>query len=425
MRCGTLTYHLLFLLLLSALVAVPAAAQDETGNSCIDCHTDLDGKLAAPAMTMTEDVHYRRGLFCQDCHGGNPERGFAEGDPELAHSRRYDWRGAPKAIDIPEFCTRCHANVNYMKQYNPSLRVDQLLEYRSSRHGELLAEGDENVAQCVSCHGVHGILSVSDSRSPVHRANIPATCGACHADKALMKPYSLPTDQLAKYSSSVHGVLLLERGDAAAPACNDCHGNHGATPPGLNSIANACGECHALNRDLFNKSPHKKAFAEMELGECTTCHGHHDVTKTGDFMIGTGDKSICIDCHEDGEAGFEAAGAMKAQLDSLKNILASAEELLERAEQGGVDVESGRFDLQQARNVLIKARGAIHSFDPESFTKVTETGITEAGIVMEIGEAALHDLWLRQVGLAITIPLILLVALALYWKIRRIESPKH
>jgi predicted CXXCH cytochrome family protein len=269
---------------------------------------------------------------------------------------------------------------------------------------------------------VHGILPVTDSRSPVHRVNIPATCGNCHADPDYMRDYPIPTDQLAKYSRSVHGVLLLDQGDAAAPACNDCHGNHGASPPGLTSIANACGECHALNRDLFNKSPHKPAYAEMELGECTTCHDYHEVAKTSDKMLGVGDESMCINCHEDGDPGYQAAKLMRAQLDSLAAIIDSSAQLLERAEQGGVDVKGGRFDLQQAKSALIKARGAVHAFDPEPFAAIVHPGIAEARIVKEVGEAALHGLQMRRVGLAFSIPLILLVAFGLYWKIRRLES---
>ena len=65
-----------------------------------------------------------------------------------------------------------------------------------------------------------------------------------------MKEYGIPTDQYEKYSKSVHGVALLQKHDLGAPACNKCHGNHGATPPGVESISKVCGTCHALNADL-------------------------------------------------------------------------------------------------------------------------------------------------------------------------------
>lgn len=412
-------------LLVGSLFLFSGVAAGETGNSCINCHASLtDHRMREPAVGLEEDAHAVRGIFCHDCHGGNPDQGYLENDPALAHSARHNYRGVPQVTEIPEFCAACHGDVEYMKRYNPKLRVDQLLEYRSSWHGKLLAEGDQKVAQCVSCHGVHGILPVADSRSPVHRNNIPATCGHCHADPDYMSEYNISTDQLAEYTGSVHGKLLLEEGESAAPACNDCHGNHGATPPGLNSIANACGECHALQRDLFNQSPHKAAYEEMELGQCITCHGHHDVEKTSDEMFGVGEESMCITCHDEGDPGYDAARLMRVQLDSLIAIIDESGQLLEKAEQGGVDVKHGRFDLQSPQSALVKARGAVHGFDPEMFAAIVHPAISEARIVKEVGETALHDLWMRQVGLAFSIPLILLVALGLWVKIRRIESRK-
>ncbi len=68
---------------------------------------------------------------------------------------------------------------------------------------------------------------------------------------------------------------LLEKGDLSSPSCNDCHGNHGAVPPGVESISKVCGTCHVLNMELFEQSPHKKAFDENDYPECESCHGNH------------------------------------------------------------------------------------------------------------------------------------------------------
>ncbi|MBD3336752.1 MAG: hypothetical protein GF355_14665 [Candidatus Eisenbacteria bacterium] len=400
-----------------------AAGVAQSGSSCIDCHAALDDEvLSRPAELIEQDIHIQRDLSCEDCHGGNPDRGFEESDPSLAHSAEHGWRGVPRAVEIPEFCARCHSDVEFMKEYNPKLRVDQLLEYRSSHHGKLLAQGDAKVAQCVSCHGVHGMLPTSDTRSPVYHRNIPATCGECHADPDYMSGYDIPSDQLEEYRGSIHGKLLLEEGETGAPACNDCHGNHGAAPPGLASVANACGECHAINRDYFNQSPHAEAFEVMGLAECIACHGSHAVGPTSDAMVGVHDDAQCMECHGEGDGGYEAAQAISAQLDTLKTELETAGDLLDRAEQGGVDVKRGKFDLQEPKSALIKARGAVHYFDAEKVKEITQPAITQARRVQEYGEEALEDLRMRHVGLAFSIPLILLVALALYLAIRRMEG---
>ena len=402
-----------------------SVSRAESGSSCVDCHSEMGEKrLKDPVKGLTEDIHYAKGLGCQDCHGGDPKAGMAEGDPELAHNPAKGFVGAPLPKDIPEFCARCHSDVEFMKKFNPKLRVDQLAEYKSSQHGKLLETGDMKVATCVSCHGVHGILPVTDSRSPVHRSNVPATCAKCHSKAEYMRPYGIPTDQFDLYKSSVHGVKLLEKGDLAAPACNNCHGNHGATPPGLTSIAFACGECHANNRDFFNQSPHKDAYAQMNLGECTTCHNHHDIARPTDAMLGVGDSALCKRCHSRGDAGYEVAAKMSRHLDSLKSTLSHAHDLLTRAERGGVNVRLGKYDLHAADDALIKARTAVHYFSLEKFDEIAGAGIGEAQNIITQGEEALWDLRVRQIGLGISVPIILWVALALYLRIRRMERDR-
>ncbi|MEW5700764.1 MAG: cytochrome c3 family protein [Candidatus Zixiibacteriota bacterium] len=371
-----------------------------------------------------DDIHAAKGLGCQDCHGGDPTRGAEEGDPEQAHDPAKGFVGAPTSSQIPDLCGRCHSDVEFMKQYNPKLRVDQLLEYRSSHHGKSLAAGNTKVATCVSCHGVHGILAVNDTRAPVYKTNVAATCGRCHSDAAYMRGSGLPTDQVALYRRSVHGQKLLEEGDLSAPTCNNCHGNHGATPPGLTSVANTCGECHANNRDFFNQSPHKAAFADMGLGECTACHRHHDIEVPTDSMLGTQAGSMCANCHSEGDAGWDAAAAMDRAMDSLKATLIAAHDLLDRAGRGGIDVALGKFDLHAADDALIKARTAVHYFDTTKFAEIVSPGIGAAAQVITLGNDALDDLRMRRVGLSFSIPLVLLVALLLYLKIRKMERDK-
>lgn len=391
-------------------------------SSCITCHLEFDDPaIREPAVKFEEDVHNLRRLGCESCHGGNPAAGAEEGDPELAHDPKMGFRGAPSPGEIPEFCGGCHSNVEFIKQYNPKQRVDQLLEYKSSHHGKLLASGEQRVATCVSCHGVHGILPVKDTRSPVYKTNVAKTCAGCHGDTKLMASFGIPTNQFDLYKSSVHGHKLLEEGDLAAPTCNTCHGNHGATPPGLTSVSNACGECHANNLAYFNESPHKEAFAEMGIGECETCHGHHDVMHPDDDRIGVHEEAFCVRCHSEGDAGYAAAAVMGAGLDSLKRALSAAHEILDRAERGGVNVALGKFDLHSADDAVIKARTGVHYFDTTKFNAIIQTGLAETQNVMALGEEAMHDLWLRRVGLMFTVPVILWVAIALYLRIRRTE----
>ena len=65
---------------------------------------------------------------------------------------------------------------------------------------------------------------------------------------------------------------LLKKGDLGAPTCNNCHGNHGAVPPAVGSVANACGTCHGKIAELFATTRMKHRFVEEKLPGCATCH---------------------------------------------------------------------------------------------------------------------------------------------------------
>ena len=62
-------------------------------------------------------------------------------DPK-AHQAKDDFRAVKSPADIPDFCGRCHSNIEYMRHFNPSPRTDQLAEYWTSGHGKQLKKGD-------------------------------------------------------------------------------------------------------------------------------------------------------------------------------------------------------------------------------------------------------------------------------------------
>lgn len=405
---------LIALLLLASMA--PMVVAQVTTDSCTSCHQNLEGRLAKPAEGMADDAHAKRGLRCASCHGGNPERTGMD-----AHDRRAGYVGAPSAKDVPKFCARCHLNPEFMRRYNPRLPTDQYARFLTSVHGKRLAQGDTAVATCTSCHGVHPVRSTGDTRSPVFGQNVPATCARCHADVSRMKPYGIPTTQYAEYQQSVHGEALLKRGNRRAPACNDCHGNHGAAPPGVTSVANVCAQCHSAARDLFVKSPHKKAFDTLGMAECTVCHGTHKIEFPADAMIGTGAGSVCTQCHPAESAGSAAAGQMRASLEQVKTVIANAESMLAQASSAGMDVTDAQLDINGAKTALILARAVTHASSVSEVQKATAPGVAEAGKAQKIGEAALAELGFRRRGLSVTVAIIAFVAVTLWLKLRQLE----
>jgi len=313
-----------------------------------------------------------------------------------------------------------------MRRFNPSLPVDQLEKYRTSVHGTKNIQGDPKVAQCTSCHGAHAILPPSDPRSRINPANLAQTCAHCHSDSAYMKPYGIPTDQYDTFASSVHGVALLQRHDAGAPTCNSCHGNHGAVPPGVASISNVCGTCHALNAELFAGSAHKVAFDAQNLPECETCHGNHGIAAANTSMLGVSDGAVCRNCHSEdsNDKGFGVAQRMRTMVDSLATMEAIARSLVEAAEQKGMEISEAKFRLRDVRQFRLEAGTLVHAFDEARIRVVAEKGIAAAASIQHEGRAAIDEFYFRRIGLGVATLIITTIAVCLWLLIRRVEKKR-
>ena len=363
---------------LVGLVPQIATAEDPA-SSCLTCHGDKDTFDADKLAIVTgyaHDVHSEVGLSCQDCHGGNPDAATAE-DMDAAmdpNFRDNPYRGAPERADVPGFCGRCHSDPDYMRKFKPDLRIDQEVEYWTSHHGKALKQGDPNVATCIDCHGVHGILRPSDPVSPVFPKNVAKTCGHCHSDPNRMSGYTiagghpLPVDQAAKWERSVHAAAMFQKDDLTAPTCNDCHGNHGAAPPGVQSVGYVCGQCHGREATLFRASAKMEGFeAHNELiaddqstacadchegqepqasmtrlhsfSECSTCHENHAVIRPTVALLGPLPDTPCSFCHE--SSVLEGAAGEPEKI--RKNYEAMRAGLLEKAQTLGIEGNE-RFD---------------------------------------------------------------------------------
>ena len=396
----------------------PSAAQDGA-DSCVSCHEMLSGPLGDPVLAFAEDVHAEAGFGCAACHGGDPT---VQGPGAMDEARGYIGRPSPE--QVPDVCGRCHSNAGFMRQYNPALRVDQVAEYVTSVHGQrLLGAADTAVATCASCHGAHGIRPSSDPRSTVHPLNVADTCEGCHSDPDHMEPYGIPTDQGDEYRRSIHWETMSEGGDTSAPTCNDCHGNHGAAPPGVSWVGNVCGQCHVVMAEYFEESRHSETFTMMGVPGCALCHQNHEIRPPSDSMLGIEEGTICRSCHSPEDAGGQAAASMRVAIDALGGDIDSARVVLDRAENSGVEVGAALASLNDARSALIKARAAVHAFDPEVVAGEAEPGKEIAAEALLRGGEALDELRFRRIGLAVSVLIIAGLIVGLILKIKEIEQP--
>jgi predicted CXXCH cytochrome family protein len=465
-------------ILLTVIFLYPAIIfSQEKGSSdaCIECHSILEGRLKNPVDIYKSDIHFRKGYSCAVCHGGDSK----EEDQEKSMSKSSGFIGVPRGLQATKICAKCHkdqaevlsksvhgqsstgtgviinscvtchgihnitsvkspnsmvnganivktcsgchSNASFMKKYNPGLKVDQLEKFKTSIHGKKIFSGDSKAANCASCHGNHDIKKVNDPNSKVYGSNIPSTCNNCHGNAEYMKEYKIPTDQFEKFRKSVHGIALLEKGDVNAPNCTKCHGDHGATPPEVESISKVCGTCHVLNSQMFQESPHKPAFDKDQIHECSACHNNHDISTPTDDMLGSGDKSVCIKCHKQGDKGFETAVRMKSMIDSLMKDVDLANYFISAAEQKGMDVSDAKFEANDIRKVLITSRTSTHYSDIDKYMATINEGFKITTKAKVDGEEAVREYHFRRLGLGISTIFITILCVALFLKLKKIE----
>jgi hypothetical protein len=139
--------------------------------------------------------------------------------------------GVPAAeAQIPRStCADCH----YARPEAPA--QDHLFNWDRSPHGannigcERCHGGDATTFEALAAHRT--ILDSGNPKSPVHRRNLPTTCGGCHVG-----PF-------VAFQDSRH-YQLLEEGRQHGPTCSTCHdavAGRLLSPRGLES---RCASCH-------------------------------------------------------------------------------------------------------------------------------------------------------------------------------------
>jgi hypothetical protein len=133
---------------------------------------------------------------CADCHFANPQA-----DPDPNHLQ--DWDRSPHGRQRVG-CEGCHKG---------------------------------NAATTESFLAHQGVLTSRNPSSPVHRNNLPRTCGACH------------TGAFVAFQKSRHYELLGE-GSGDGPSCSTCHGSVGAELLSPRRLQQQCETCHAADGDF-------------------------------------------------------------------------------------------------------------------------------------------------------------------------------
>lgn len=349
------------------LAASSALGAQQPTEACGVCHPQVRVEAEGSA-------HAAEGVGCTDCHGGDAEARTVQ----AAHGGSF--RPLTDRRSIPSHCASCHSDLDRMRAYN--LPIDQYAIYSTSAHGKAIAAGEMRAAVCTDCHGVHGIRGPDEPTSPIYPRNLPATCGRCHGDAARMGPFGLDAGLVEDYRQGRHGIALLEQGNAAAPSCVNCHGVHGATPPGIGDIDKVCGSCHEQTRRAFLAGPHGEGMAAAGLPECASCHSNHRIAAIEEGSL----DSLCIECHGDGSDAEAVGRSMLTLLTSAREQVGQAESLVLEASEGPIHVEDYLSRLEEAKTYLTEAAPLLHSVSVEPIEAITRRA-------RSIAEEVQHELY--------------------------------
>ena len=206
--------------------------------TCARCHANtaemekFDLRQRSPIVSYEKSVHglallekkEMNAAVCTDCHGSHDLHKSTNPASKL------NWQ------HVPDTCGKCHENVEQT--------------YIRSVHGSAVKRGVRDAPVCTDCHGEHAIAAVKLATSRVAPANIPETCGQCHAAQRIVTQYRLPPNVFTTYVQSFHG-LAMQGGKVTAASCASCHGVHDILPSSdprstINptNLPQTCGKCH-------------------------------------------------------------------------------------------------------------------------------------------------------------------------------------
>lgn len=407
MSRSTISLAIALGLLAAPLVGGTAVAQEtslrptggfatDTTYGCVVCH-------AEKREAFVVGIHSERGIHCEDCHGGDPTA--LEAEP--AHAGGFV--GTPTKTEIVELCGSCHSDVEQMRPFG--LPADQVAEFRTSHHGELLLEqGNTDAPTCSDCHDAHTILPPEDARSSVHPQQIPVTCAGCHADAEYMAPYDIGTGQFEDYRQSAHGIALFEDENFASPTCVGCHGSHSALPPRVMQIANVCGKCHVRVQRAFETGPHEAAAADGSISGCTACHDNHETEVVPLEEIG----DTCTRCHEPESPAARTGLEVEERMVRAARQLEAAEEALAEMTRAGHDTRTERFRYQTARTAYLQFQQVQHSVDLDRMEELSLRIGSITGDIRAAAESVEERRWEHRL-LLVPIWFLILAGLVLAW----------
>jgi len=172
-------------------------------STCGQCHAEIQEVYDVSSHGKAIEMGVIDAPTCITCHG---EHDIIPVESPLA-------RTSPSRVS-EETCSPCHGMLKLNERFG--ILPDRISTYMNSYHGLARHKGSKVAANCVSCHGVHNILSAEDSLSTINKANLTTTCGACHpnASQTFAESYihtAIPSlgDRISSIVRTIYIYLII------------------------------------------------------------------------------------------------------------------------------------------------------------------------------------------------------------------------
>lgn len=244
--------------------------------SCRNCHGTHNIRSSKDTESSTYAANIP--LTCAKCHEEDKvvrEKGIPINKPYKFYSESIHGRAViEKKSNMPPNCSTCHGAHDIYRSNDPQSKSNKnnipklcgkchygiYQAYIESIHGTAFTKGAQDSPVCTTCHGEHEIQAPKEPASFVYSANISkTTCPQCHNAERIIRKYGLPSDRIASYLDSYHG-LADQFGDTTVANCASCHGIHNIYPSTNNrslthpdNLVKTCGKCHPGATANFSK----------------------------------------------------------------------------------------------------------------------------------------------------------------------------
>ena len=181
----------------------------------------------------------------------------------------------------------------------------------------------------------------------------------------------------AKYHGNVHELNAI--------SCVGCHGGDASKESKLEAhagglkpvshiekeaMAKSCGECHALERDYFEKSPHQGALQGLEPVSCASCHDVHATAKSELVLF----VKNCQECHEPATPAAELGLTLQKQ---IAGVNAQGDRLLLIAEKLRAQAVS-TFDVRPDLDHLKELQKSLGPLSHQTRQPISDKAVSEA-----------------------------------------------